>query len=278
MIIKMKRSRILLVLVISVFAFSSCTKVPRSGKLKFTSRVDSVSYALGYIEANNFKQTFERVPFKMDTADYKNIARAIAKTSLSKNYSDFRIKQFKEIDEDIFYKGFINQLAYGKSYFSESSADLYLRKIFQEQKLLQDSLRKEEAKLSLEKGKKFLEENAKRPEVKQTESGLQYEIIKEGKGVKPLATDRVECVYHGTLLDGTVFDSSKERGDTTTFGVNRVIKGWTEALQLMPEGSSWRLFIPSDLAYGERGGGEKIGPNETLIFDIDLVKVVEKKK
>jgi FKBP-type peptidyl-prolyl cis-trans isomerase len=274
----MKKSNLLLVVAIAVFAFAACTKVPRSGKMNFQSVTDSVSYALGYIEANNFKKTFERVPFKMDTANYKDLAKVVAKTALTKNYSDFRIKQFGELNEDAFYKGFINELAYGKSYFTEMSADIFLRKIFQQKKTEKDAARVEQGKANLEKGQKFLEENAKRAEVKQTESGLQYEIIKEGNGIKPTDMDRVKCVYHGTLIDGTVFDSAKERGDTTAFGVKQVIKGWTEALQMMPEGSTWRLYIPSDLAYGERGGGEKIGPNETLIFDIDLVEVVKKEK
>ncbi len=126
-------------------------------------------------------------------------------------------------------------------------------------------------------GKRFLEENAKRPEVNVTESGLQYEVVREGDGIVATPKDRVKCTYHGTLIDGTVFDSSVERGDTATFRVTGVIKGWTEALQLMPEGSKWRLYIPSELAYGERGSGEKIGGNATLIFDIDLVEVMESK-
>ena len=274
----MKRSSLIIAFFVVLISFSACKKVPRSGKLKFTSSVDSVSYALGYIEANNFKKTFERVPFEMDSVAMVHFARAIAKTKLSEKYVTFRNNQFDELNEEAFYKGFINELAYGKSYFSEMTADVYLRKVFEQKKAVKDSIKNELAKVNLQKGKDFMVENKSRKGITETESGLQYEILKEGKGKIAGAKDRVKCVYHGTLLDGTVFDSSKERGDTTAFGVNRVIKGWTEALQLMPEGSEWRLYIPADLAYGERGSGQKIGPNETLIFDINLVEVMEKKK
>ena len=105
-------------------------------------------------------------------------------------------------------------------------------------------------------------------------SGLQYEIVKEGNGKRPAATDRVQCHYEGTLIDGTVFDSSIKRGEPAVFGVNQVIKGWVEALQLMPEGSKWRLYIPYDMAYGEHGAGEMIPPYSALIFDVELIKVL----
>ena len=123
-------------------------------------------------------------------------------------------------------------------------------------------------------GEAFLAENKKKSGVVVLPSGLQYEVLIEGKGKKPAATDRVECHYHGTLINGEVFDSSVERGEPAVFGVNQVIPGWVEALQLMPEGSKWRLFIPSDLAYGENGAGGKIAPNSTLIFDVELLKVL----
>ena len=112
-------------------------------------------------------------------------------------------------------------------------------------------------------GEAFLAENAKREGVQVTESGLQYEVLQEGSGPKPSETSKVTVHYHGTLTDGTVFDSSVERGEPTSFGVNQVIKGWTEALQLMPQGAKWKLYIPADLAYGPRGAGGKIGPYET---------------
>jgi len=126
---------------------------------------------------------------------------------------------------------------------------------------------------NMEKGKKFLDENKKRSEIITLKSGLQYEILKTGNGPKPGPTDKVKTHYHGTLIDGTVFDSSVQRGEPIEFPVNGVIKGWTEALQLMPTGSKWKLYIPYDLAYGERGAGGSIGPYETLIFEVELLAV-----
>lgn len=128
---------------------------------------------------------------------------------------------------------------------------------------------------TLDAGKKFLEENLKKDGIKRTASGLQYEVIKEGDGAQPAAVDVVEVHYHGTLLDGTVFDSSVDRGETTSFPLNRVIPGWTEGLQLMKEGGKYRFFIPYDLAYGERGAGADIKPYSTLIFEVELFKVGE---
>ena len=122
-------------------------------------------------------------------------------------------------------------------------------------------------------GEAFLAENKKKSGVVVLPSGLQYEVLTEGKGKKPAATDRVQCHYHGTLINGEVFDSSIERGEPAVFGVSQVIPGWVEALQLMPVGSKWRLFIPSNLAYGERGAGEAIEPNSTLIFDVELLDI-----
>ncbi len=124
-------------------------------------------------------------------------------------------------------------------------------------------------------GAKFLAENGKREGVTTTASGLQYEVLKKGDGPKPVPTDRVNVHYHGTLLSGKVFDSSVDRGQPITFGVQEVIKGWTEALQLMPVGSKWKLFIPSEIAYGDRGAGGDIGPNETLIFEVEVLGIVK---
>ena len=136
--------------------------------------------------------------------------------------------------------------------------------------------KKEEASVGLiEEGKKFLEENAKRPKVKTTASGLQYEVIKSGTGKSPAPTDKVTTHYHGTLIDGTVFDSSVDRGEPATFPVNGVIQGWQEALPMMKEGDKWKLYIPYNLAYGERGAGGKIKPYSALIFEIELIKVGE---
>lgn len=125
-------------------------------------------------------------------------------------------------------------------------------------------------------GEAFLTENAKREGIKVTESGLQYEVLESGKGDSPKASDNVEVHYTGKLIDGTVFDSSVERGVPASFGVTQVIPGWVEALQLMHEGDKWHLYIPSDLAYGPNGAGGVIGPNMTLIFDVELLRVIKK--
>ena len=127
---------------------------------------------------------------------------------------------------------------------------------------------------AIEQGKAFLEENKKRAGVVTLPSGLQYEIIKEGTGKKPQATDLVKCLYERTLIEGTLFDSSVQRGEPAVFGVNQVIPGWVEALQLMPEGSKWKLYIPSELGYGARGAGEMIPPHSTLVFEVELLEVL----
>ncbi len=132
---------------------------------------------------------------------------------------------------------------------------------------------KKAAQGNKDKGKSWLAENKKKPGVIELPSGLQYEIIKDGTGESPAATNTVTTHYTGTLIDGTVFDSSVERGQPAQFPVNGVIKGWTEALQLMKPGSKWKLYIPSDLAYGDAGSPPKIGPGETLIFEVELISV-----
>ncbi|MCX8617679.1 FKBP-type peptidyl-prolyl cis-trans isomerase [Gilliamella sp. B2923] len=132
----------------------------------------------------------------------------------------------------------------------------------------------QQAEKNAQAGKDFLADNLKKAGVKSTESGLQYEIITEGSGAIPKATDRVQVHYTGQLIDGTVFDSSVQRGQPAEFPVNGVIQGWVEALQLMPEGSKWRLYIPQELAYGAQGAGASIAPYSTLIFDVELLKVL----
>jgi FKBP-type peptidyl-prolyl cis-trans isomerase FklB len=135
--------------------------------------------------------------------------------------------------------------------------------------------RKKAADKNLADGKAFLAENAKKEGVKTLPSGLQYKVIQEGSGATPEATDTVVVQYRGTLIDGTEFDSSYSRGKPATFRADRVIRGWTEALQMMKEGAKWQLFIPPDLAYGQRSAGAKIGPNSTLIFEVELISIGE---
>ena len=149
---------------------------------------------------------------------------------------------------------------------SEEEANVILQEYFQ--KLANKALEENQAA-----GKEFLLENAKKDGVVTTASGLQYEVLAQGSGASPKATDEVTVHYHGTLTDGRVFDSSVERGQPATFPVNGVIPGWIEALQLMNVGSKYKLFIPSDLAYGERGAGQMIGPNSTLIFEVELISI-----
>ena len=133
------------------------------------------------------------------------------------------------------------------------------------------NMKNEKAAANLKAGQDFLEANQKKPGVVALPSGLQYEILVEGMGPRPVATNKVTCHYHGTLIDGTVFDSSVRRGQPATFPLNGVIKGWTEGVQLMPAGSKWRFYIPPHLAYGDRQVSAQIGPNSTLIFDVELI-------
>jgi FKBP-type peptidyl-prolyl cis-trans isomerase FklB len=269
----MKKNYFIAALAVALFLVAGCNNVPNTGKAEMNSQIDSVSYALGYFEALTWKKKMAESPF--DTVDYKMVAKAFSKAALQERYVDFRKKQFDTLNIDLFKKGFFNELAYGKSHFTEMTADAYLRQVFDKTKAKKDAEANEIGAQNLEKEKAFLNGNSQKENVTTLESGLQYEIIKEGNGPKPAATDKVKVSYHGTLLDGTVFDSSVERGDTATFRVNGVIKGWQEALQLMPTGSKWKLYIPSDLAYGSRGQGNDIGPNETLIFDVELVDIVK---
>ena len=137
------------------------------------------------------------------------------------------------------------------------------------------NLQKERLELNKKAGEEFLNINKGKAGVVTLPSGLQYQVLKQGEGAKPAASDKVKCHYHGTLINGTVFDSSVQRGEPAVFGVSQVIPGWVEALQLMPAGSKWRLFIPSDLAYGEHGAGDAIEPNSALVFDVELLDIVK---
>lgn len=135
-------------------------------------------------------------------------------------------------------------------------------------------LEKKKYQANIDKGNNFLSENSKKEGVTTLASGLQYEVLTKGNGATPKATDTVRCHYHGTLINGEVFDSSVQRGQPADFPVNGVIQGWVEALQLMQEGDKWRLYVPSNLAYGERGAGGAIGPHTTLIFDVELISIL----
>lgn len=160
---------------------------------------------------------------------------------------------------------------------NESQANELKQAFFQKRQQQAAEQAKKQAAANRERGEKFLAENAQKEGVETTESGLQYEIIEEGSGPSPDASDRVTVHYTGTLIDGTVFDSSRERGEPASFALNQVIPGWTEGLQLMKEGGHYKFYIPSELAYGERGAGDVIEPGSTLIFDVELMEVADSK-
>lgn len=206
-----------------------------------TKELDRISYALGLSMGNNFK---------------------------SSGIESINIQDFADGVAAVFYG------AQPKMTYDEAKEEI--RKFFTELESRQKEQAAKMADVNKAAGEAFLAENGKRVEVKTTPSGLQYEVLAEGDGPMPKADDQVEVHYTGKLIDGTVFDSSVDRGVPATFGVTQVIPGWVEALQLMKAGSKWRLFIPSALAYGPNGAGGIIGPNATLIFDVELLKVIGK--
>ncbi len=190
--------------------------------------------------------------------------------------NNFRSSGIEKINVQDFADG-VAAVFYGSEpRMSYDEAKAEIQKFFTELQAKQDKAAKVMGEQNARAGEAFLTENGKRSEVKTTASGLQYEVLEEGDGPRPEAGDQVVVHYTGKLIDGTVFDSSEERGEPATFGVTQVIPGWVEALQLMKAGSKWRLFIPSQLAYGPQGAGGVIGPNQTLIFDVNLIKVVGK--
>lgn len=203
--------------------------------------MDKLSYALGMSMGHNFKGTGIKT---LNSADF---AAGVASV-----YDG--VKPEMTFDEA---KRIVNE------YFAKLEAEMQAEAAKQ-------------GEVNRKNGEAFLTENAKRDGIKVTESGLQYEVLESGKGDSPKASDNVEVHYSGKLIDGTVFDSSVERGVPASFGVTQVIPGWVEALQLMHEGDKWRLYIPSDLAYGPNGAGGVIGPNMTLIFDVELLRVIKK--
>lgn len=203
--------------------------------------LESLSYALGLSMGNNFKSS------GIEAINVQDFADGVAAV----------------------YDGLAPRMSYDE-------AKKVIQKYFAALEARQQEAAAKMAEVNAKAGQEFLAENGKRAEVKTTASGLQYEVLTEGTGAQPTAADQVEVHYTGKLIDGTVFDSSVERGVPATFGVTQVIPGWVEALQLMKAGSKWRLFIPSQLAYGPQGAGNIIGPNATLIFDVELLKVIGK--
>ena len=182
-------------------------------------------------------------------------------------------KQSVEVDTNILIKGLKDSLAGGKTLLTEDESRAVITQLQAGIRKKQEEKMAQAGEGNLKEGQDFLAANKSKDGVVTLPSGLQYKILQAGTGPKPTSTDSVVCNYRGTLINGTEFDSSYKRGQPATFPVSGVIKGWTEALQLMPAGSKWQLFVPADLAYGARGAGPGIGPNSTLIFEVELISI-----
>jgi len=178
-----------------------------------------------------------------------------------------------DIDTPSLLRGLKDALAGGKALLTDQEVDAALAEMQAQLRAKQEEKKKQAGEANVKEGAEFLASNKTKEGVVTLPSGLQYKILKEGTGPKPAATDTVVCHYRGTLINGKEFDSSYRRGQPATFPLNRVIKGWTEVVQLMPVGSKWQLFIPPDLAYGPNGAGPDIGPNATLIFEVELISI-----
>lgn len=235
---KLRSSIYAMALILSI-GVAGCQNSGTKGDAKLTNKNDSVSYALGVLIGENNKQQMKGAP-GVDQLDKEILIAAFQKAFKGDSV------QIKAEEAN----GMI------QAFFAEVSAS--------------------EGTKTLKTGEDFLAANKIKPGVVTLPSGLQYEIITEGKGSIPTADDTVICHYHGTTIDGTVFDSSVDRGEPANFAVGQVIPGWTEALQLMPVGSKWKLYIPAALAYGERGAGAEIKPNSALIFEVELIEIVKK--
>ena len=237
----MKKISVLVATVIVAMSasFTSCDS-HKSASLK--TAVDSASYAIGINTGANYRTNLKTLP-----GGEANIDDLIAGFIQAIKGDSAAMKMTPETAQQ-----------YLQTYFVEASA--------------------KEAAQNKEAGEKFLAENKTKEGVITTESGLQYKVEKEGTGEKPTAADRVKVDYTGTLLDGTKFDSSVDRGEPAEFGVSQVIRGWTEGLQIMPAGSKYIFWIPSDLAYGERGAGQDIKPNSVLKFEVELLEVIKEDK
>lgn len=182
--------------------------------------------------------------------------------------NNFQNSGIKDLQLDDFTRGLRDVLTEAKPAISYEEAKQVINAYFAK-------LHQEKLELNKKAGEEFLHINKHKAGVVELPSGLQYEVLKKGNGAVPSVGDKVKCHYQGSLINGTVFDSSIQRGEPAVFGVSQVIPGWVEALKLMPVGSKWRLFIPSDLAYGEQGAGNLIEPNSTLIFDVELLDIVK---
>ena len=227
--------KVLIAVALSIVLVAGCVNAGDNTALK--SEKDKVSYSIGLNIGNNFKS------------------------------------QSVDINPDILAKGVKDALSGSKSLMTEKEIQETMAAFQKEMNAKQTERIKALAEKNKKDGEAFLAENKKKEGVKTTANGMQYKIIKAGNGAKPKATDTVTVNYRGTLIDGTEFDSSYKRGEPTIFPLNGIIPGWLEALQLMPVGSKWQLFLPPALAYGERGSGREIGPNAALVFDVELLSI-----
>jgi len=205
----------------------------------------------------------------MNLSSHKEQISYIIGRDLARNFS----QQGLDLDIDVLAASLKEALAGQPSRLTQEQMESAMRQLQEQFEANEPQQESNDVSNNKAEGEAFLAENKNKPGVTTLPSGLQYEVLTEGTGKKPTPRSSVTTHYHGTLINGNVFDSSYQRGQPATFGVNQVIAGWTEALQLMPEGSKWRLYIPSDLAYGKRGAGRDIGPDSALIFDVELLKV-----
>ena len=236
----MIRSAIIAMACFGLFSVQACSQSPEKGApMELKTQKDKASYSIG--------------------------------VSIGKNLKDQKV----EIQTDILVKGLLDAYTGAKTQLTEKEMGEVLTAFQQEIMAKAQEEASKKGDENKKKGEKFLAENKSKPGVKTTASGLQYSVISEGTGPKPTASSTVKVHYTGKLIDGTTFDSSVDRGEPVEFPLNGVIKGWTEGVQLMSKGAKYKFYIPSDLAYGDRGAGNAIGPNETLVFEVELLDIVK---
>ncbi len=230
--------KVMLTIALAAIVAIACNAQPKVGELKPINKKDSASYAVGVQIAMSFSQ------------------------------------QEMDMNVDMVAAGMRDQMA-GKAHFTEEQVRAALQSMNEEQMKKVNETRLKKGAEASAKCEQYLNENKSKPGVMTTSTGLQYKVIKEGSGAKPTRDNSVKVHYKGTLINGEQFDSSYDRGEPTTFGVGQVIPGWTEGLQLMTVGSKYMFYIPASLAYGEQGAGGKIGPNEALVFEVELLEIIK---
>ncbi len=221
------------------------------------NKIFILGIAVTFVACNQFSYNNVELNTQMDSVSY-SLGISVANNLKSSGFESIETQAVASAFSDVFEGNEVK--------INEEDANMMIQDYFVE-------LSQKKSQEAISTGQAFLDENGKKEGVTTTASGLQFEVLTNGTGSTPIETDQVTVHYHGTLVDGTVFDSSVERGQPATFPVNGVIPGWVEALQLMNVGSKYKLYIPSDLAYGERGAGGSIGPNETLIFEVELLSI-----